>query len=328
MTGVRARRSPLVALLINRIPQGVVTLLLVSIIVYFATQLLPGDAAHSILGPQATPEQVAAISAQLHLNESPVVGYWHWLSGMLSGRPGESLTLNGASVWSLVGPRMENSAVLLVVSGTIGSVLGVALGCIAALRRDRLFDHIFGIFCMIGAAVPAFVVAVAVVLLFATGVFHLLPGVSNIPPGSHAWSSPELLVLPTVTLVVVVVPYIARMMRGAAIEALESDYAEYAVLRGVSTSRLLWKHALPNALAPTIQAIALSVLYLAGGIVVVEVVFAYPGLGWGLVDAVDGRDVPVIQFTVLVLAAFYVVVNVLSDIFTLMVTPKMRTATS
>jgi peptide/nickel transport system permease protein len=132
--------------------------------------------------------------------------------------------------------------------------------------------------------------------------------------------------LPVVTLVILIVPYIARMMRGATIEALESEYAEYAILRGVSTRRLLFVHTIPNAIAPTIQAVALSLLYLAGGVVVVEEVFAYPGLGWGLIDAVNGRDVPVVQFTVVLLAAFYVVVNIVADICTLLVTPRMRTA--
>jgi peptide/nickel transport system permease protein len=160
--------------------------------------------------------------------------------------------------------------------------------------------------------------------VFSTVVSHLLPAVSLLPPGTYAWSQPELLILPVATLVIVIVPYIFRMMRAAMIEALESDYVEMARLKGVPEWQIVLVHALPNAIAPTIQVIGLNFLYLAGGVVVVEYVFNFPGIGQGLVFAVDNRDIPVIQLIVVVLAAFYVCVNIVSDVIALLASPRRR----
>jgi len=160
--------------------------------------------------------------------------------------------------------------------------------------------------------------------LLATVVWHVLPAVSLLAPGTYAWNQPELLVLPACTLVIVIVPYILRMMRAAMVEALESDYVEMARLKGVPEWRVVLVHALPNAIAPAVQVIGLNFLYLAGGIVIVEDVFNYPGVGQGLANAVTNRDIPVIQFIVLVLAAFYVVMNILTDVIALLATPRRR----
>jgi peptide/nickel transport system permease protein len=157
-------------------------------------------------------------------------------------------------------------------------------------------------------------------------VWHVLPAVSLLAPGTYAWNQPELLVLPVATLVIVIVPYILRMMRAAMIEALESDYVEMARLKGVPEWRVVLVHALPNAIAPTIQVVGLNFLYLAGGVVIVEYVFNFPGIGQGLVDAVNDRDIPVLQFIVLVLAAFYVVMNILTDVIALLASPRRRIA--
>jgi peptide/nickel transport system permease protein len=172
-------------------------------------------------------------------------------------------------------------------------------------------------------ALPEFVVAIGLRCL-ASLVLHVLPGTSFIAPGVSPWADLSLLVLPVATLVIVIVPYIFRMMRGAMIEALESDYVEMAKLKGVSRWRVMLVHALPNSIAPTIQVIGLNLLYLAGGIVVVEYVFAYPGLGAGLVDGVASRDIPTIQFITLVLAAFYVFMNILTDVVALLASPRRR----
>jgi peptide/nickel transport system permease protein len=175
-------------------------------------------------------------------------------------------------------------------------------------------------------SLPEFVVAIGLIILLSTVVWHILPAVSLLAPGTYAWNAPELLVLPVLTLVIVIVPYILRMMRAAMVEALESDYVEMARLKGVPEWRIVVMHALPNAIAPTIQVIGLNFLYLAGGIVIVESVFNFPGIGQGLVDAVSTRDIPVIQFIVLVLAAFYVIVNIVTDVIALMATPRRRIA--
>jgi len=173
---------------------------------------------------------------------------------------------------------------------------------------------------------PEFVVAVGLIILLSTTIWHVLPAVSLLPPDTYPWNSPQLLILPSATLVIVIVPYTMRMMRASMIEALGSDYVEMARLKGVPERRIVLVHALPNAIAPTIQVIGLGFLYLAGGIVVVEYVFNFPGIGQELVYAVNGRDIPVIQFVVVILAAFYVFVNILADVVALLATPRRRIA--
>jgi len=238
---------------------------------------------------------------------------------------GSSLA-NGQPVWTLVAPRLVNSAVLVALSGLFGALIGVLLGAIAALRKDSAFDHALSVAALTVTALPEFVVAISLVILFATVVVQILPAVSLLPPGTWAWQQPNLLVLPVATLVIVVVPYIFRMMRAAMIEALESDYVEMARLKGLPVWRVLLVHALPNAVPPTIQVIGLNLLYLAGGIVVVEYVFDFPGIGQGLVSAVSNRDIPVIQLIVVILAAFYVFMNILTDVVALLATPRRRIA--
>jgi peptide/nickel transport system permease protein len=314
---------PIARLIRRRLAIGVVTLFLVSVVVFWATEVLPGNAAYAILGHNATPARVRALEAALHLNRGLFDQYWVWISGVLTGNLGQSL-VNGLPVWGYVEPKIINSAVLVVLTGVIGALAGVALGALAALRKDRWFDHITSVVVLAVTSLPEFVVAIALIILLSTVVWHVLPAVSLLAPGTYAWSQPELLVLPVATLVIVIVPYILRMMRAAMVEALESDYVEMARLKGVPDRRVVLRHALPNAIAPTIQVIGLNFLYLAGGIVVVEYVFNFPGIGQALVYAVNDRDIPVIQFIVLVLAAFYVVVNILTDVIALLATPRRR----
>jgi peptide/nickel transport system permease protein len=309
----------------RRLAVGVFTLFLVSVVVFLATEVLPGNAAYAVLGRTASPARLRALEIQMHLNRGLFDQYWVWISGLLTGHLGSSL-VNGLPVWGYVEPRIVNSAVLVFVTGAIGAIVGVALGAIAALRKDGWFDHITSVVVLAVTSLPEFVVAIGLIILLSTVVWHILPAVSLLAPGTYAWSQPNLLVLPVATLVIVIVPYILRMMRAAMVEALESDYVEMARLKGVPEWRIVLMHALPNAIAPTIQVIGLNFLYLAGGIVVVEYVFNFPGIGQGLVYAVDDRDVPVLQFIVLVLAAFYVVVNIVTDVIALLATPRRRIA--
>lgn len=316
---------PIVRLVTVRAMFGVLTLFVVSVVVFLATQVLPGNAAYAVLGHMATPQSVKALEVQLHLDRGVVEQYWLWISGMLGGNLGTSLA-NDQPVWGQVSPLLVNSAVLVVVAGVIGTAVGIVGGAIAALRKDGWFDQISSLLLLADTSLPEFVVAIALIILFATVVFHVLPAVSPIPPGEYAWNQPRLLVLPVATLVVVIVPYIHRMMRAAMIEALESDYVEMSRLKGVPEWQVVVVHAFPNSIAPTIQVVGLSFLYLAGGIVIVEDVFNYPGIGQGLVNAVSARDIPVIQFIVVVLAAFYVVMNIFTDVIALLVSPRRRIA--
>jgi peptide/nickel transport system permease protein len=309
----------------RRIAIGVVTLFLVSVVVFVATEVLPGNAAFAVLGRSASPARVRALEIAMHLNRGIFDQYWVWMSGIFTGHLGNSL-VNGLPVWGFVEPRIVNSAVLVVLAGAIGAIVGVALGAVAALRKDGWFDHVSSVVVLAVTSLPEFVVAIALIILFSTVVWHLFPAVSLLAPGTYAWDAPNLLVLPVATLVIVIVPYIFRMMRAATVEALESDYVEMARLKGAPEWRIVLVHALPNAIAPTIQVIGLNFLYLAGGIVIVEDVFDFPGIGQGLVSAVGTRDIPVIQFIVLVLAAFYVVVNIVTDVIALLATPRRRIA--
>lgn len=312
-------------LIARRALLGLVTLVLVSIIVFCATQVLPGNAAYAVLGHNVNPARLHELERELHLDRSGSSQYLHWFTGVIRGHLGTSLA-NHEPVWRFVHTRLINSAILVVLVGLISALLGIGLGTLAALRKDRPLDNALSIAFLAVTAVPEFIVAVTMIILFSTLVFHLFPGVSDLAPGEYAWSHPNLLVLPVLTLVIVTVPYIFRMMRAAMIEALESDYVEMARLKGLSPSRVAIVHAMPGALAPTIQVIGLTFLYLAGGIVLVEYVFAYPGIGQGLVDAVTARDIPVIQFIVLVLAAFYVVMNIATDVGALLASPRRRLA--
>jgi len=318
-----SRRHPVWSMVVVRVALGLLTIFAVSIVIFLATQALPGNAAYAVLGHTATPQRLQALEAQLHLNRSLTSQYGSWIGGVLQGNFGTSLA-NGEKVSSLIGPRLENSAVLVIGAGIVGTLFAGILGLIAAARRDKLFDHIASVTALTITALPEFVVAIALVIVFSVNVFHILPAVSAIPPGTSPLSDVNALILPIATLSLVIAPYIFRMVRGAMIEALESDYVEMAELKGISRFRVLLVHALPNSLPPVIQVVGLNLLYLAGGIVVVEYVFNYPGIGAALVDAVSNRDIPTIQFIVLILAAFYVFVNITTDVIALLASPRRR----
>jgi peptide/nickel transport system permease protein len=319
-----ARSShPIRSLLAWRVPLGVLSVAIVAIITYFATRVLPGDAATAILGQTATPERLALVRDQLGLNESVISGFGHWVSDFVTGNYGTSL-IQGRPVTDIVMPHLANSAVLVLVVAVISTVLGAVGGVIAAYRRDKPFDDITSVMSLVASALPEFVVGVLVVFVFAVGIVNWFPAVSILPPEQRIWNQPDKLILPTLTLVIVTTPYMFRMVRAAVIEALNSEYAEVAELKGVSAARLLFRHALPNAIAPAVQVFGLNVLYLAGGIVLVETVFQFPGIGLTLVNAITGRDVPVLQFIVILLAIFYVTLNILTDIIVLLATPRRR----
>jgi peptide/nickel transport system permease protein len=310
---------------LRRAALGVVTLFLVSLVVFAATQALPGDAARAILGRNATPGSLATLRAQLHLNHSVVSQYAHWLGGVLRGDLGHSLVAN-EPVTRLIGARIENTAFLMLLAGAISIPLSIVLGSVAARHRDSGFDHATSVLLLALAALPEFVTGIVLVVLLGTTVFQVLPAVSLIPPDSPPWHHLRELILPTATLVIAVTPYIARIVRVSMVEVLESDYVEMARLKGLGERTILWRHALPNGIAPAIQVIALNLAYLAGGVVVVEFVFGYPGIGGAFVDAVSNRDVPTVQALSILIAAVYVVLNVVADIATILVSPRLRTS--
>lgn len=319
------RQRPFLHLGVHRLVGGILTLFLVSILVFGATALLPGNAARSILGPHASSLQILALNRQLHLTGSPFSQYGSWLAGIMSGHLGTSLA-TGLSVGSVIRPELLNSATLVVISAVLSLALSIGLGVLAAVKRDRIADHASSLVALFLTAMPDFVIAIVVVMIFATLVFHLLPGVSTLTPGQYAWNDPRSLVLPCLSLVLVTAPYPFRMARATMIEALESDYVEMARLKNVPEWRVVLQHALPNALSAVTQVAGLVVIYLAGGIVVIESVFAFPGIGQGLVNAVERHDEPVVQATVLLLATVYVLVNIGADVIALALSPERRIA--
>jgi peptide/nickel transport system permease protein len=319
----RLRVGGVAGFILRRLLLGLVVLVLVSIIVFAATEAL-GDPARAILGRNATPERLAALRAQLHLHGSVVGQYVSWAGGFLHGDLGRSLAAQ-EPVTKLLGSRVVNSAVLVVCAAVVSIPLSIAIGSWAALRRERPFDVLTSSLMLVLAAVPEFVVAVLLVILFATTVLHVLPAISPISPGQRPWDVPQALILPTATLVIAVAPYVARVMRASMVEVLESDYVEMARLKGLPERTVLVRHALPNALGPVFQVIAINLAYLAGGVIVVEYVFNYSGVGGALQDAVVNHDIPVVQAVAMLIAGLYVVLNILADVATILVTPRLRT---
>ena len=310
--------------ILRRLLLGVLVLILVSILVFLATQAL-GDPARAILGRNATPASLAALRRQLHLDRPVFEQYLTWVTGLLHGNLGTSLAAQ-EPVTTLLSPRLVNSAVLVALAAVLSIPLSIAIGAYAALKREKVFDQTSSNLLLALAALPEFVVAMLLVIVFATTVFPgFLPAISTIPPGSRPWNNWVALVLPTVTLVIAVAPYVSRIMRASMIEVLESDYVEMARLKGLPERTVLVRHALPNALGPVFQVIALNLAYLAGAIIVIEYVFNYAGVGGAVQQAVINHDLPVVQALAILIAAVYVVLNLLADVATILVTPKLRT---
>lgn len=304
---------------------GLLTLFVVSLVVFLATEALPGDAARAILGREATPERLAALRDQLHLGGSLPSQYLHWLGNLLRLDLGTSLA-SREQVSHVISGTLVNSSVLMLCAAVIATPLALAIGTWSALKKDRPIDHVTGVVTLVLAALPEFVIGILLVLLLATGVLHALPAVFVASPGTAVWSDPAQLVLPTLTLVLAVLPYIVRIMRATMLEVLDSEYVQQARLKGVPERTVILRHALPNAIGPVAQVVALQLAWLVGGVVIVEYLFRFPGIGFQLIDAVTNRDLPLVQALVLAIAVFYVVVNLLADVATLAANPKVRTA--
>jgi peptide/nickel transport system permease protein len=314
----------LARLIARRLALGVLTLFLISLVVFAAVLALPGDAATAILGREATPERVAALRDQLNLNDSVVTQYLDWIGGVVTGSFGESAATQ-QPVSELLSDRVANTGFLVFVAAVIAIPLSIGIGVWTAMRRDRSVDHVVSTSTLVLAALPEFVIGIGLILLFATSVFTWFPAVSLLAPDQRAWTEPSVVVLPAATLVLAVTPYISRIMRGSMIEVLESEYVTMARLKGLSERTVIWRHAVPNAIVPAIQVTALQLAWMAGGVVVVEFVFSYPGIGALFIDAVDNRDMPVVQTITMLAAAIYVVLNLLADLATIAVTPRLRT---
>lgn len=315
--------NPLLRLVLRRLLVSVLVLWVVTLLVFLATQLLPGDPARAILGQQATPQRVGALRDQMGLNLPLWQQYLHWLGGVFTGDLGTSTATQGP-ISALLGERVAASGVLMLAAAVISTPLAIAVGIYSAIRRNRVGDQIVSTFSLVLAALPEFVIGVVLVVLLATSVFKILPSVTLSRPGEPVWHEPIQLVLPVVTLVLVVTPYIVRMTRTTMSEVLESGFVEMARLKGIPERKVIVRHALPHAVGPIAQVVALQLAWLAGGVVVVEFLFRYPGIGQALIDSVRNRDVQVVQAITLLVAGFYVVVNLVADLIGLLADPRIR----
>ncbi|CAK6491608.1 Glutathione transport system permease protein GsiC [Pantoea sp. Nvir] len=311
-------------LIARRTGAGILTLLIVSAVVFFITSLLPGDAAQMILGQNATPETVAALRAQLGLDQPLLLRYFSWLGGMLQGDFGTSFASH-LPVMQLVAQRIPATFELAAITTLICVPLALLTGITAAMTRGSLLDRLLVVTTMATVAVPEFLVATVAVLIFAVKL-HWVSAMSFGSPNMDLVSYLKAYALPVLTLCCVLVAQMARMSRAAIIDQLDSPYLEMALLKGVSPLRAVLRHALPNAVGPIANAISLSLAYLFGGVIIIETIFSYPGLASQLVDAVSNRDLPVVQFCVMLFAGCYLVLLLLADVLTIAFNPKWRSA--
>ncbi|WP_409484128.1 ABC transporter permease [Arsenicicoccus dermatophilus] len=309
----------------RRLALALLTLLVVSLLVFAATSAL-GDPVRAILGKDyaVSPDRVQQIRDALHLDQSLPQRYLTWLGGLLRGDLGTSVT-SGLPVGEVIGTKVANSAFLLLVVALVMVPLSFALAVLAAHHRGRAADHVIQVITLALAGVPEFVTGILLVALLSTSVLHLLPAVTVLPAGAMAWQRPAALILPVATLVLAIVPYLTRILRSTLVETLDSDYVELARLKGIPERQVLRRHAIPNTLVPTVQVTALQLAWLLGGGVLVEYLFNFPGLGTTLVDAVRNSDLPVVQALTMLIAAAYVLVNLLADALSILLTPRART---
>lgn len=308
-------------LLGQRIALGIFSLFAVSVIVFLAVGLLPGDIAEAMLGQSATPETVAALRTQLGMDQMPLQRFFNWFSQLLQGDLGVSLA-NQRPIVDLISTRLGNTLLLAAFAAIVSVPIALILGMLTALYRNSWFDRVMNTMALSSVSFPEFFVAYLLILLFSIKL-DWLPSMSNISPDS---SFSEILVssvLPVITLSLVVIAQMMRMTRAALINLLASPYIEMARLKGIRPARIIFYHALPNALAPIVNVVALNLAYLVVGVVVVEVVFVYPGLGQLLVDSVAKRDIPVVQVCCLIFAVTYISLNTLADVLAIATNPRL-----
>jgi peptide/nickel transport system permease protein len=314
--------GPLFKMVAQRIALGVLLLWAVSVLIFAGTQILPGDVATAMLGQQATPEAIANIRAELGLDRPAYVRYADWLSHAVRGDFGKSYT-NRQDIATNIGRRFGNTLFLATAAAAIAVPLAIILGVLAVRFRNTLFDRFLSIVTLSTVSLPEFFAGYLLILLFAVKL-HWFPSTATIRGTMDLEARLYAIALPCLTLVLVVVGHMMRMTRAAILNVLSSAYIETAELKGLSPSRIIWRHALPNALAPIVNVVALNLAYLVVGVVVVEVIFVYPGMGQYMVDHVAKRDVPVVQACGLVFATVYIVLNLIADLAAVLANPRLR----
>lgn len=306
----------------KRLILSVITLLIVSFAVFFATNMLPGDTAAILLGQAATPEAVEGLRHAMHLDEPAVLRFLRWLGGVVTGDLGTSYA-NNMPIATLIGSRFVNTMELAGITALVAVPLALTLGITAAVMRGSLYDRIVTVLTIGVISVPEFVVASTAVLIFAV-YLKWLPAISFVNEVHSLSDLLRMYAMPVVTLTFVVSAQIIRMTRAAVIETLSTPYVEMALLKGASRSRIVLRHALPNSLGPIVNALALSLSYLIGGVIIIETIFNYPGIAKLMVDAVATRDLPLIQTCALIFCLGYLILITIADIVAILSNPRLR----
>ena len=333
MTALAERRlerrpvSPVVGFLGRRFLGALAALLAASVLIFAAVQVLPGNAASAVLGRDATPQAIRILSKQMGLDRPAVTRYFDWLGGFVHGDLGTSSVAlaqgQHTTVSSLISGPLRNSAILAALAALLMIPISLGLGAYAAIRSGKPADHAISIGSLISISAPEFVTGSLLVAVFFVGL-HWLPPVAIVAPGADPLSSPKELILPVLTLLFASLAAGIRMVRAGMYEALQTEYVQAARLNGLPERQVLTRYALRNALAPSVQVLAQNLQYLVGGVIVVETVFAYPGLGSQLVSAVQNRDLTAVQSIAMLIAVVYVLINVLADLIVMLLIPKLR----
>ncbi|MEP4926196.1 MAG: ABC transporter permease [Hyphomicrobiales bacterium] len=312
----------LMEILGKRLLIGLATLIFVSILVFVGTEILPGDVAHAILGQGATPELLAQVRDRLGLNEPMYVRYFVWLTNFVVGDFGTSLA-NGADIGTEITRRGKNTVILATCTALIAVPLAITLGLLAATKPGGLVDRVVTSTSLALISFPDFLVAVILVTIFAVKL-HWLPAIASIRPSYDIFDWIRILILPVAGLTFTILAHMVRMTRSAVLNVLSSPAIEMAILKGVPRRRLLLRHALPNAFGPIVNVVALNLAYLISGVVVIETLFNFPGLGRFMVEAVTNRDVPIVQTCAMIFCSFYILLNMSADILSIMANPRVR----
>jgi peptide/nickel transport system permease protein len=309
-------------MVLKRLGLGLITLLVISVLIFGAVELLPGDIAEAVLGMGATEETVAQMRAQLGLDQPAPLRYLQWLAGAVVGDFGISL-ISQAPVGEVIGTRFANTLFLACYAAAIAVPLAIILGIIVALLRNTLFDRVANVLTLTSISSPEFFLGY-VLILYLSVKFNYFPAIARLSEGMSFFDLLDRTFLPALTMVLVVTAHMMRMTRAAIINLLASPYIEMARLKGVPPWKVIVRHALPNAWAPIINVVALNLAYLITGVVLVEVVFVYPGIGQLLVDSVTKRDFPVVQACCLIFAATFILLNLAADLGAILTNPRLR----
>lgn len=316
---------PVANLLVQRIALGLLLLLAVSVLIFAGTQLLPGDVAQAILGQSATPQALANLREQLGLNDPAHVRYFRWLGGVLQGDLGKALS-NGQDIASAMGGRLWNTMFLAFWAAVISVPLAIILGLIAVRYQGRWPDKVISAVTLSTISLPEFVVGYIAMFLLAVK-YRVFTSVSMVYDGMSFGDRIHAIALPVLVLVLVVLAHMMRMTRAAILNVMQSAYVETAELKGLRPFTIIARHAFPNAIAPIVNVVMLNLAYLVVGVVVVEVVFVYPGMGQFLVDHVAKRDIPVVQACGVFFALAFIGLNLVSDVLAVLVNPRLRRRT-